>query len=62
MTDILYGEPMEKWQHLKDLDVPEMVPLIVLGAAIFLGGIYPGPMLEMINGSVVELLTAIDML
>lgn len=62
VTDILYGPPMEKWQHLKDLDVPEMVPLVVLGAAIFLGGIYPGPMLEMINGSVVELMTTIGML
>ncbi len=62
VTDILYGPPMEKWQHLTDLNVPEMVPLVVLGAAIFFGGIYPGPILEMINGSVVELMTTIGML
>lgn len=62
VTDILYGPKMDKWANLKDLDVPEMVPLVVLGAAIFLGGIYPGPLLSMINGSVVDLLTAIGML
>jgi len=62
VTDILYGPPMEKWKDLKDLNVPEMVPLVVLGGAILLGGIYPGPLLDMINGSVVELMTAIGML
>lgn len=62
VTDILYGPPMEKWKDLKDLNVPEMVPLVVLGGAIFLGGIFPGPILEMINGSVVTLMTTIGLL
>lgn len=60
--NILYGPPMEKWAHLEDMSVPEMVPLVVLGGAIFLGGIFPSYLMDMINGSVVQLMTHIGMI
>lgn len=60
--DILYGPPMEKWAHLEDMSIPEMVPLVVLGGAIFLGGIFPSALMDMINGTVVQIMTHIGMI
>ena len=62
VTDVLFGEPMEKWSELKDLNLPEMMPIFILGSAIFLGGICPGPLMEMINGAVCELMVHMGML
>lgn len=60
--NILFGPPMEKWQGLPDMNLPEMVPLLVLGGCMLLGGIYPGPLLDMINSAVVELMTHIGLI
>jgi NADH-quinone oxidoreductase subunit M len=62
VTDVLFGEKMEKWDTLPDLNLPEMMPILVLGTAIFLGGIFPGPLMNMIDGAVSELLTLIGMI
>jgi NADH-quinone oxidoreductase subunit M len=62
VTDVLFGEKMEKWDELKDLSLPEMMPLLVLGTAIFLGGIFPGIFTGMINGAVVEFMSLIGMM
>jgi NADH-quinone oxidoreductase subunit M len=62
VTDILFGEKMEKWDHLPDMSLPEIMPVLVLGAAIFLGGVFPGAITHMIDGAVVELMSSIGMI
>ena len=44
----VFGARNEKWDHLQDLKGVELVPLLVLGLAIFIGGFRPYPM-DLIN-------------
>jgi len=56
---ILFGPRLEKWDHLQDLKGPEMVPLIVLGSAILIGGILPFTVMDFINSGAGQLLSHI---
>jgi len=49
---MLFGPRNEKWDHLQDLKGPEMVPLVVLGLAIVLGGFFPFTLMDLINNGV----------
>ncbi|HZK43534.1 MAG TPA: NADH-quinone oxidoreductase subunit M [Syntrophomonadaceae bacterium] len=57
---ILFGPRREKWDHLQDLQGVEMVPLLVLGAAIILGGMFPYVLMDLINNGVGDLLAQIN--
>jgi len=59
LGDILFGPRLEKWDHLQDLKGPEMVPLIVLGSAILIGGILPFTVMDFINSGAGQLLSHI---
>lgn len=56
MADLLYGPRKEQWDHLEDLKGPEMVPLIVLGTAILVGGIFPMTVMDLISSGVTGLI------
>ena len=62
MADLLYGPRKEQWDHLQDLKGPEMVPLIVLGTAILVGGIFPSLVMDPISSGVTGLLAQIGMI
>jgi proton-translocating NADH-quinone oxidoreductase chain M len=56
---MLFGARNEKWDHLQDLKGVELVPLLVLGLAIFIGGFLPFTLMDLINNGVGELLAQI---
>jgi proton-translocating NADH-quinone oxidoreductase, chain M len=56
LGNVLFGPRRPEWDHLQDLKGPEMVPLVVLGAAILLGGILPFTVMDLINSGVGQLL------
>jgi len=56
LADLLFGPRKEQWDHLQDLKGPELVPLIVLGAAILIGGIFPSTVMDLISSGVTELI------
>ncbi len=56
---ILFGPRREEWDHLQDLQGVEMVPLLVLGAAIILGGMFPFVLMDLINNGVGPLIAQI---
>lgn len=49
LGNILFGPLREEWSHLEDLKGVEMVPLVVLGAAIIVGGLAPFSLMDIIN-------------
>ncbi len=59
LGDVLFGPRREEWDQLQDLQGPEMVPLIVLGSAILIGGILPFTVMDLINSGVGQLLAQI---
>ncbi|KUG04892.1 nadh-ubiquinone oxidoreductase chain m [hydrocarbon metagenome] len=59
---MLFGPRNEKWDHLQDLKGVEMVPLIVLGLAIFLGGFLPFTLMDLINNGVGDLVAQMGLL
>lgn len=61
LGDVLFGPRREEWDHLEDLRGPEMVPLVVLGAAILLGGILPFTLMDLINSGMGQLLAQIKL-
>jgi len=62
LANVLFGPRKETWDHLEDLKGVEMVPLVVLGLAIFLGGILPWSIMDIINSGVGNLLHSINLL
>ena len=56
LGNVLFGPRRPEWDHLHDLRGPEMVPLLVLGGAILLGGILPFTVMDLINSGVGQLL------
>ena len=56
LGNVLFGPRRPEWDHLQDLKGPEMVPLLVLGGAILLGGILPFTVMDLINSGVGQLL------
>lgn len=61
LGDVLFGPRKEQWDHLEDLKGTEMVPLIVLGGAIIVGGILPFTLMDLINSGMGQLLAQIDL-
>ncbi|MBC7075308.1 MAG: NADH-quinone oxidoreductase subunit M [Syntrophomonadaceae bacterium] len=59
---VLFGPRKPEWDHLQDLKGPEMVPLMVLGTAILLGGIFPFTIMDLINSGVGEIIAQIGTL
>lgn len=59
---MLFGPRNEKWDHLQDLKGAEMVPLLVLGIAIFAGGFFPFTLMDFINNGVGDLAQQIGLL
>jgi NADH-quinone oxidoreductase subunit M len=62
MANVLFGPRKSEWDHLQDLKGPEMVPLIVLGAAIIIGGIIPFTLMDFISNGVGSLIAHVGFL
>ena len=58
-ANTLFGPPRPEFNHLQDIRGPEMVPLIVLGTVLVVGGCLPSLLFDMINSGVVPLHAAI---
>lgn len=61
LGDVLFGPRKPEWDHLQDLKGPEMVPLLVLGAAIIIGGIAPFTLMDLINLGVGDLIAQLGL-
>lgn len=59
-ANTLFGPPRPEYNHLQDIRGPEMVPLIVLGTVLVVGGFLPSLLFDMINSGVVPLHAAIS--
>lgn len=59
---VLFGPRRPEWDHLQDLKGPELVPLLVLGAAILIGGIAPFTLMDLINLGVGDLVAQLGTL
>jgi len=55
----LFGPPREEYDQLKDIRGPELVPLVVLGAVLIIGGLMPSLLFNVINSGTVPLMTQI---
>lgn len=62
LGDVLFGPRKEEWDHLQDLKGVEMVPLIVLGLAIIIGGVLPFTVMDLINGGMGQLLATTNLI
>lgn len=62
LGDVLFGPRKPEWDHLEDLRGVEMVPLLVLGGAIVIGGILPFTVMDLINGGMGTLLAQVSLL
>ena len=52
IANVLFGPRRPEWDHLTDIRGPELVPLVLLGSVIFLGGLFPNILLGMIDSGV----------
>ncbi|HZK86174.1 MAG TPA: NADH-quinone oxidoreductase subunit M [Desulfosporosinus sp.] len=52
IANVLFGPRRPEWDHLTDIRGPELVPLVLLGFVIFLGGIFPNILMGMIDTGV----------
>ncbi|ACV62098.1 proton-translocating NADH-quinone oxidoreductase, chain M [Desulfofarcimen acetoxidans DSM 771] len=59
-ANTLFGPPRPEYNHLQDIKGVELVPLVVLGFVLVLGGFLPSLLFDMINSGVVPLMTGID--
>jgi NADH-quinone oxidoreductase subunit M len=59
-ANTLFGPPRPEYDHLEDIKGPEMVPLVVLGTVLVVGGLLPSLLFDMINSGVVPLHAAIS--
>lgn len=59
-ANTLFGPPRPEYDHLEDIKGPEMVPLVVLGSVLVIGGLLPSLLFDMINSGVVPLHAAIS--
>ncbi|MEG6616794.1 NADH-quinone oxidoreductase subunit M [Peptococcaceae bacterium 1198_IL3148] len=59
-ANTLFGPPREEYNHLKDLKGPEMVPLLVLGAVLVIGGFMPSLLFDVVNSGVTPILAHIN--
>lgn len=59
-ANTLFGPPRPEFDHLEDIKGPELVPLVVLGTVLVVGGILPSLLFDMINSGVVPLYAEIN--
>jgi NADH-quinone oxidoreductase subunit M len=52
---VFFGPRKEKWDHLQDVKGVEMVPLVLLSAVLFVSGIYPKIIMDMLNTGIVPM-------
>ncbi|MCB8818922.1 NADH-quinone oxidoreductase subunit M, partial [Desulfosporosinus sp. SRJS8] len=52
IANVLFGPRRSEWDHLTDIRGPELVPLVLFGFVIFVGGIFPNILLGMIDTGV----------
>ena len=58
-ANTLFGPPRQEFDHLQDIRGPEMVPLVVLGTVLVVGGLFPFLLFDVINSGVVPLMSQI---
>jgi len=58
-ANTLFGPPRPEFHHLQDIRGPEMVPLVVLGTVLVVGGLFPFLLFDVINSGVVSLMAQI---
>lgn len=56
-ANTLFGPARPEYKELRDIKGPEMVPLIVLGLVLVVGGILPSLLFDMINSGVEPIMT-----
>lgn len=49
VANVLFGPRKEEFDHLEDAKGPAMVPIVVLGAALVLFGVFPSLIMDMVN-------------
>ncbi len=54
-ANTLFGPPRTEYDHLEDIKGVELVPLVVLGTVLVVGGLLPSLLFDMINSGVVPL-------
>lgn len=59
-ANTLFGPPRAEYDHLKDIRGPELVPLVVLGTALVVGGILPFLLFDMVNSGIAPLMAQIS--
>lgn len=59
-ANTLFGPPRPEYDHLEDIKGPELVPLIVLGTVLVVGGVLPSLLFDMINSAAVPLMAQIQ--
>ncbi|WP_027363536.1 complex I subunit 4 family protein [Desulfotruncus alcoholivorax] len=59
-ANTLFGPPRPEYDHLQDIKGPELVPLVVLGTVLVVGGFLPSLLFDMINSGVMPLHAAIN--
>ncbi|MFZ5596283.1 MAG: complex I subunit 4 family protein [Bacillota bacterium] len=59
-ANTLFGPPRPEYDHLEDIHGPEMVPLVVLGSVLVIGGMLPSLLFDMVNSGTVPLMTHIE--
>ena len=59
-ANTLFGPPRPEYDHLQDIRGPELVPLVVLGTVLVVGGILPSLLFDMINSAAVPLMAQIQ--
>ncbi|AEF93989.1 proton-translocating NADH-quinone oxidoreductase, chain M [Desulfotomaculum nigrificans CO-1-SRB] len=59
-ANTLFGPAKSEFSHIKDLRGPEMVPLVVLGSVLVIGGLLPSLLFDMVNSGVAPILAHIN--
>jgi len=59
-ANALFGPARPEYKHVKDIRGPEMVPLVVLGSVLVIGGVLPSLLFDMINSGVEPLMAHIN--
>jgi len=59
-ANTLFGPPRPEYDHLEDIRGPEMVPLVVLGTVLVVGGLMPSLLFDMVNSGATKLMTHIE--
>ncbi len=59
-ANTLFGPPKEEFNHLKDIRGTELVPVLVLGIVVVVGGLLPSLLFDMVDSGVTPLMNQID--